>query len=201
MLQIQFVNRLLPVGEIEFNGQFVQVLDPVAPTTAEYELATHSMHVLDEEASIVVEYLPAPQSIQELASVAPVVVRYLPAPQSVHVAVPVTVLYFPASHAKHVPPLGPVNPRLQTQLVSAVDPVIDCVLEGHVRQALSAIAPVVVRYLPAPQLMHATEPVLALYFPASHAKHVPPLGPVNPRLQTQLVNAVDPAIDLSLIHI
>ena len=62
------------------------------------------------------------QAVHVASAVAPVVVKYVPAPQSVHATVPVTVLYFPAAHSSHVPPLGPVNPRLQTQLVNAVDP-------------------------------------------------------------------------------
>ena len=34
----------------------------------------------------------------------------MPAPQSVHAALPVAVLYFPATHAAHGPPSGPVYP-------------------------------------------------------------------------------------------
>lgn len=45
---------------------------------------------------------------------------------------PMTALYLPAAHALHVPPLGPVNPRLHTQLVRAVDPTGACVLMGQV---------------------------------------------------------------------
>ena len=47
-------------------------------------------------------------------------------PQSVQGAEPTTSLYDPAAHAEHGPPLGPVNPRLHTQLVCAVDPTTDC---------------------------------------------------------------------------
>jgi hypothetical protein len=54
---------------------------------------------------------------QVFADIAPTVVVNLPVSQFVHVAVPLTVLYFPAPHAMHVPPLGPVNPRLQKQWV------------------------------------------------------------------------------------
>ncbi len=66
------------------------------------------------------------------AEVAEVVVRYVPAVQAVHAAVPIESLYFPATHASHVPPSGPVKSRLQTQLVGAVDPTADCVLLGQV---------------------------------------------------------------------
>jgi hypothetical protein len=44
----------------------------------------------------------------ELAE-APIEVEYVPAPQSVQAAVPVDSLYFPATHAVHVPPSGPVS--------------------------------------------------------------------------------------------
>ncbi len=60
-----------------------------------------------------------------------VAVEYLPVPQSVHTAEPVLILYFPASQAEHVPPLGPVNPRLQTQFVGDVDAAADCVSGGQ----------------------------------------------------------------------
>ncbi len=47
----------------------------------------------------------------ELAE-APTEVEYLPATQSVQAAVPVDSLYFPATHAVHVPPSGPVRQSL-----------------------------------------------------------------------------------------
>ena len=59
----------------------------------------------------------------------------------------------------------------------------------------SAVAPVVVEYVPAAQSVHATVPGTVLYFPAANAAHGPPSGPVNPRLQTQLDNDVDPRPD------
>jgi hypothetical protein len=57
----------------------------------------------------------APQITQELSAEAPNVVENFPAPQSVHRALPVAVLYFPAEHTVHVPPVGPVYPILQRQ--------------------------------------------------------------------------------------
>ena len=78
------------------------------------------------------EYLPAEQETHVLAMLAPVEAEYDPAAQAVHAAVPIESLYFPATHASHVPPSGPVKPRLQTQLVGAVDPTADCVLLGQV---------------------------------------------------------------------
>ena len=44
--------------------------------------------------------------------------------------------------------------------------------------------------------MHVSGPGTVLYFPAAHAAHVPLSGPVNPRLQTQLVNTVAPTLAL-----
>ncbi len=54
----------------------------------------------------------------------------------------------------------------------------------------SAVAPVVVKYVPAPQLVHATLPVAVLYFPATQATHVPPFGPEYPRLYAQTPTSV-----------
>ena len=101
---------------------------------------------------------------------------------------------------------------MHTQMVDALE---DCEFEGHgahvlareapafaenvltpqLIQALSATAPVLVRYLPAPQSVHAASPGAVLYFPATQAVHVPPFVPVNPGLQTQLACAVDPTTD------
>ena len=71
----------------------VHVVDVLAPRATEYELAGH----------------PA----QVPAAVAPVVDRYVPAEQSEQAAEPLTSLNFPATHAEHTPPSGPVNPALQ----------------------------------------------------------------------------------------
>jgi hypothetical protein len=66
-------------------------------------------------------------------------------------------------------------------------------------QELAVVAPVVVKYLPAWQFVHATVPVTSLNFPAAHTIHDPPLGPEKPALQTQLVAAVDPLTDCELL--
>ena len=54
------------------------------------------------------EVVSAGQARHVVATVAAVVVEYFPDPQSVHAVEPVTSLYFPATHAAHGPPLGPV---------------------------------------------------------------------------------------------
>ena len=64
----------------------------------------------------------------ELAEAA---VEYVPAPQSEQVAFPVNTLYFPATHAAHGPPFGPVDPALQVQLVKAVLPAGELEFDGQ----------------------------------------------------------------------
>ena len=58
------------------------------------------------------------QALHFELSEAPAAAEYVPAPQSVQVAVPVNVLYFPATHAVHGPPSGPENPALQVHAVT-----------------------------------------------------------------------------------
>ena len=113
-----------------------------------------------------------------------------------HAAEPATALYMPATHAVHGPPSGPVAPVLHRQLVRTIFPVVvELDSTGQATQAVSAVAPVVVRYLPTPQLVHAAEPVTALNLPAAHNTHVPPSGPVNPGLQRHLLTFPLPPID------
>ena len=107
-----FFFEVLTASELEDAGQLKHVLSAEVPEIVEYLPAMQPVQELSAKAPGVVEYLPAPQSMQELATVAPVVVEYLPASQSMHEAAPVTVLNFPAPHATHVPPCGPVWPAL-----------------------------------------------------------------------------------------
>jgi hypothetical protein len=113
--------------------------------------------------------------------------EYFPAPQSVHAALPVLILYLPATQAVHVPPSGPVNPALQVQAARVVLGLGELELLGHVRHVASTVACVLVEYFPAPQSVHAALPVSILYLPASQAVHEP-AGPVYPA--PQLVGAV-----------
>ena len=96
---------------------------------------------------------------QVVATVAPTVAEYVPVPQSVHVALPVTLLYFPAAQVEHTPPSGPVYPTLQVQAVRALLLTGESELVGHVRQVVATVAPTVVEYVPTPQAVHSTEPV------------------------------------------
>ena len=88
----------------------------------------------------------------------PIAAEYLPAMQSVHASLPRAVLYFPATHAKHVPPSGPVYPVLQIQAVTVVCPIAEC------PESLQAV--------------QAVEPLSVLYVPAAHAEHRSPYAPV-----------------------
>jgi hypothetical protein len=79
------------------------------------------------------------------ADVAAVVGEYVPAAQSVHAALPVAVLYLPATQAVHGPPSGPVYPALQPRLIQAA---LDELAIGEVK--------------PVGHAMHAPEPVALL---------------------------------------
>ena len=46
---------------------------------------------------------------------APKVIEYLPTGQAIHSAEPVWLVYLPATHSTHVPPLGPDEPALHVQ--------------------------------------------------------------------------------------
>ena len=174
-LQRHMLETLLPLGESEFAGQAKQELDTIAPVVVRYVPALQFTQELATVAPVVVRNLPAPQFTQELPTIAPVVVRNLPAPQSVHETEPVTSLYFPAAHAEHVPPSGPVNPWLQRQTVERVLPIGDCEFPGQLKQNSEAEALTFIEYLPAPQPMHvaATDaPTVVEYMPAPQSLHV-----------------------------
>ncbi len=132
------------------------------------------------------------QNRQNPALEAPTNVWYVPEKQLLHVKNPVMSLYFPATHAVHVPPFGPVKPMLHVQAARAELEIGELELVGHARQAVATVAPVVVKYVPAAQSVHAAEPVAILYLPTAQAVHVPLLGPVNPTLQVQLASALQP---------
>ena len=156
----------------------MQVLAAVAPVVAEYLPAPQLMQVLAVVAPTVGEYVPAPQLVHTLDVVAPTVGEYPPAKQFVHAALPEFVLYLPAKHAVHVPPLGPVYPRLQRQ-----EPIAVC-----------AVA-VVTEF--AGQAVHAALPLAPLYVLKTHAEHVPPSGPVYPRLHLHAEMAVFPSVSVT----
>jgi hypothetical protein len=168
----------------------------ILEATGDCEFAGQATHWAAADAPVAAEYVPATQSRHVAATVAPTVVEYLPAPQSVQRAAPVPVLYFPAPQAVHVPPLGPVNPTLQTQLASAGEPTGACVSAGQAWQALCAVAATVVEYVLTLQSVHTLLPMNLLNLPGTHAVHVPPSTPLYPVVHMQFVKSVDPAPEI-----
>ena len=88
------------------------------------------------------------------AIVAPADVEYVPVKQSVHAALPLIVLYLPATQEVHRPPSGPVKPALQTQALTAALAFGELEPAGHARHAVAFVAFVIVEYVPA---AHATQ--------------------------------------------
>ena len=71
---------------------------------------------------------------------------------------PAVSLYFPVSHAVHVPPLAPVYPLLQRQAVAELLAAGDQLLLGHVSQEIDGPWALGVDFQ---------------YFPATHVMQVP----------------------------
>lgn len=65
------------------------------------------------------------------------------------------------------------------------------VLEGHAVHTIASTAATAAEYVPAPQSVHGALPIVSLYFPAVQAVHVPPLGPVKPKLHLQSLSYVE----------
>ena len=160
-----------------------------APAAAEYLPATHPTHAAADDCPCCAEWVPAAHGWHTLA---PVVSEYVPAPQSRHKEA--SILYFPAAHAEQSPSFCLGYPTLHWQLLGEELPAIEDEAVGHATQAVAAVAPTSTEYVPAAQLRHAEAPVAFLYFPASHVMHVPPFGPVYPRLQRQPVIAWDVSV-------
>jgi hypothetical protein len=199
-LHVQAAGAELAIGELEFTGQSVHTALPVAILYFPATQALHgpdpsgpkkpTLHTQAVRATLEIGELElAGHPIQVVAIVAPTVVENVPAEQSVQTALPVAILYLPATHAVHTPPSGPVNPTLQVQALRATLAIGEFEFVGHSVHCDSAIACVNCPYFPAPQSVQTALPVAILYFPATQAVHVPPAGPVNPALQAVLTQA------------
>jgi hypothetical protein len=84
---------------------------------------------------------------------------------------PASVLYAPAAQAVHVPPAGPSYPELHKQAAAAELELGEFEFAGHARHVVAAVAPVVLKYVPAAQGVHAAEPASLEYVPTAHDTH------------------------------
>ncbi len=190
-MQAHAVAAVLEPGEVELPGH---VIHTVAPATLEYVPAPQSVHVA---APVVPLNFPTTQAVhgapsyptlqvhaaldalavgelellghpmQNTTAVEPTLVEYVPVEQLVHEALPIAVLYFPATHAEHGLPSGPVVPTMQLQAVTTKLVIGDVEPRGHV--------------------LHATLPVVPLYVATAQAVHATPSGPVYPAMQVHAV--------------
>jgi len=87
-------------------------------------------------------------------------------------------LNVPASQARHGPPSGPVNPRLQVQFDLTTLPFPENEAEGQFMQPKALVWPVAFEYVPSAQALHPDGPLISLYVPALQAAHGPPSGPL-----------------------
>ena len=194
---IQLTNASLPiVSRYVPDGQLRHVVTDDEPFTTEYLPATQLIQSTDASLPNVSRYVPGGQLEQVFSVKAPTSVEYVPVPQFVHTAVPVDVLYFPATQSAQGPPSGPLEPALQVQFVKAALPTGELELDGQAVHVELAAAFTAVEYVPVPQFVHAAVPVDVLYLPATQSAHVPPWGPLEPALQVQLVEAALPTGEL-----
>ena len=173
----------LEVSEFAFAGQFMHAAFPVAFL---YFPAAQLVHVPPsgpKKPVLHVQLINALHSLQEAPEFegqdahdpAPAV-DHDATGQVIHAALPDTLLYLPATHCVHAPPLGPENPALQVQVVLADT-----------------------EYELLRQDVHGALPVVFLYFPAAHLPHSTPSGPVYPTLQLQAPTVTLPATELEFV--
>ena len=122
---------------------------------------------------------------QAFAESAPTCSPYVPAEQFVHVAFPGDVLYRPALHSAHAPPLGPDAPALQEQSVRISLPPGASAKLPQASHTPASVALTTVENLPCAQLAHGALPGAVLNEPATQRAHGPPSGPAHPASQRQ----------------
>jgi len=160
------------------------------PLTSLYDPATHAVHVPPSRpvypilhVQSVTSSLPRPEYASEgharqaAFDVSPVPDEYLPPWHKVQGDDPITSLYDPATHAGHAPPSGPVCPILQVQSEMVELPTPEKLKEGQIVHVAADVSAISAEYLPPGHRAHADDPITSLYDPATHAEHVPPLGP------------------------
>ena len=108
-----------------------------------------------------------------------------------HAALPVAILYFPATHWTHGPsPSGPVHPALHVQSIRLLLAAAAPEFAGHAKHTLDEVPPGVVEYVFCKQFVHTKLALAGVYVPATHCGHVPPLVPEKPALQEQSVSSL-----------
>ena len=100
------------------------------------------------------------------AVVAATTLEYVLIAQSVHVASPVTVLYFPAAHKTHGPPFEPLEPALQVHVLA---PFSENELVAHVVQTVAAN---ILENVPAEHAKHVDNPVVGDEVPGKQLRQV-----------------------------
>ena len=122
----------------------MQDASEVCPLEFPYFPALQSVQDVLPDPPVPTRYFPAPQIVQDSSVVCPVVFPYFPAPQSVQVPLPTADLYFPDTHAVHVPPSRPDDPKLQVQEAKTELPVGALEFSGQETHDEIAEAPIVV---------------------------------------------------------
>jgi hypothetical protein len=170
---VQCVQAAVPVVGLYVPAAHVEHIPsgPVYPGSQ----GSHIQELMDELAMEEVE--PAGHARHVSVVVAAGVAEYMPAAQSAHTALPVVVLYLPATHAVHVPPFGPEKPALQVHTNTVELASGELELVGHARHVVATVAASVVEYVPAAQSTQLLLRYVTLYFPAVQAVHGPPFGP------------------------
>ena len=200
-------HAMLPPGESEFAGHTAHgpPSGPVEPA-----LQVHAVElVLPKNESVYIGH-----SRHADTFVAPTNTEYVPGGHAVHDAAPVA-LYFPAAHAVHVPPSGPVQPATHVHAPRVVLSAGERVLSGHAEQftvppheyvsatqaphVLLVRAPAMLECLPGTHAVHSADPGSALCVPAAHNTHVPPSGPVEPALHAHAVSSELPVSELEFV--
>jgi hypothetical protein len=100
------------VSRYEPGGQLRHVVLDDEPLMSEYLPAAHAMQSDSASLPIVSRYEPGGQLKHAVLDDEPLTTEYLPAAQSVQSPLPAADLYFPATHAVHVPVTAGV-PTLQ----------------------------------------------------------------------------------------
>jgi len=187
-------SSLLSVSRYVPGGQLRHVATDGEPWMNEYLPAAHAMQ--SDSASLLSVSINVPDGQLRHAKTDDelLMTEYLPAAHDVQLADPVDSLCFPATHAVHVSPLGPVNPALQAQCVKTVLPEGELEFDGQAMQVevadaltaaeyvpdphlVHAVAAVAVEYDPDPQSVQLADPGDVLTVPAKHAVHGPPSDP------------------------